>query len=252
MRLTNSLKVVLVGGVVATGLAIGGVAINAGATSTTYYACLASAGTLSHVGTTKPSTTVCKSPSKVISWDSQGPVGPQGPAGATGGQGSAGATGAQGPPGTSGYTNYDLAQQNGFEGSLPQWLASLVGPQGPTGASGPTGAAGPQGVTGPQGPVGPSGTAGIFGADNNGSTTGGSAGAQCNLGDVQLTASVPVATNWLPAKGQAITITSNSALFEVMGTDYGGNGTTNFDLPNLTAAAPDGLQYIICVAGVFP
>lgn len=249
MKLGKSIKVVLVSVMAATGLTIGGMAITAGATSTIYYACLASAGTLSHVGTTKPSTAVCKSPSKVISWDSQGAVGPQGPAGATG------AAGAQGPQGAPGYTNYDLAQQNGFEGSLPQWLASLVGPQGPTGATGatgPAGSTGPQGAIGPEGPIGPSGTAGIFGTNNNGSYAGSAAGAACTLGDVQLTASTAVATNWVPAKGQTLTIGSNSALFSLMGTNYGGNGSTNFDLPNLTAAAPDGLTYIICVSGVFP
>ena len=81
-----------------------------------------------------------------------------------------------------------------------------------------------QGATGPQGPAGPPGTADIFGTDNNGSTVGSAAGAQCNLGDVQLTASVAVATDWLPAKGQTLTIAGNTALFSVMGTNYGGNG----------------------------
>ena len=81
MKFTKSLKVILVGIMAGTGLAIGGVAITAAATSTTYYACLASAGTLSHVGTTKPSTTLCKSPSKIISWNSTGPAGPAGPQG---------------------------------------------------------------------------------------------------------------------------------------------------------------------------
>lgn len=53
----------------------------ASGTNTVYYACLSSTGTLSHVGTTKPTATVCKAPSKVISWNSQGPTGPKGPAG---------------------------------------------------------------------------------------------------------------------------------------------------------------------------
>ena len=58
----------------------------AGATGTTtvYYACLSSTGTLSHVGTTKPTTTICKTPSKVISWNSQGPAGPKGVPGTNG------------------------------------------------------------------------------------------------------------------------------------------------------------------------
>ena len=52
----------------------------AGATGTNivYYACLSSTGTLSHVGTTKPTTTICPAPSKVIFWNSQGPAGKNG------------------------------------------------------------------------------------------------------------------------------------------------------------------------------
>ena len=96
MQLTQPLKVVLVGVVAATGLAVGGVTIDAGATSTTYFACLTTAGTLIHVETTKPSATACKSPSKIISWSSQGAVGPQG---ATGAAGPIGAPGPQGSPG---------------------------------------------------------------------------------------------------------------------------------------------------------
>jgi hypothetical protein len=123
---------------------------------------------------------------------------------------------------------------------------------GPQGAPGPTGPAGPAGPTGPQGPTGPSGTAGIFGTNNNFESEGEGAGATCTIGDVILTASVIYAENWLPAKGQTLPISGNTALFSLMGTNYGGNGSTNFDLPNLTSAAPNGLTYIICVAGVFP
>jgi hypothetical protein len=124
-----------------------------------------------------------------------------------------------------------------------------VGPQGPTGPAGNTG---PGGTTGPQGPTGPSGTAGIFGTDSNSAFEGNQTGSPCTLGDVMLTASQAIATNWLPAKGQTLVLNSNSSLFALIGTDYGGNGITNFDLPNLTAAAPDGLTYIVCVSGVFP
>jgi len=243
MKPRSTASLFVVGVVVLVTLSVAAVAVNAGATgtTTTYFACLASTGTLSHVGTTKPSVTECTSPSKVISWNSLGGIGPQGPAGPTGGQGPAGATGAQGSQGPSGYTNYDLAQENGYEGSLTQWLASLVGPEGPVGATGPAGAIGPQGATGPQGPVGPAGTAGLFGTDNNSSSPASGAGARCTIGDVQLTASSAIATNWLPAKGQTLTVASNSALASLIGGNYGGNGSTTFDLPNLTAAAPDGL-----------
>jgi len=50
--------------------------------------------------------------------------------------------------GQSGATNYQLAQENGFTGSLAQWLSTLVGPRGPLGPPGATGPAGPQGPTG--------------------------------------------------------------------------------------------------------
>jgi len=37
-----------------------------------------------------------------------------------------------------------------------------------------------------------------------------------------------------------------------MGTYFGGDGTTNFNLPDLRPFAPKGLQYSICVEGIFP
>jgi microcystin-dependent protein len=36
-----------------------------------------------------------------------------------------------------------------------------------------------------------------------------------------------------PADGQTYAIASNTALFSILGTDFGGNGTSNFELPNL-------------------
>jgi microcystin-dependent protein len=47
-------------------------------------------------------------------------------------------------------------------------------------------------------------------------------------------------------------INTNQALFSLLGTTYGGNGTTNFALPNLTGLAPANLTYMICVNGLFP
>jgi microcystin-dependent protein len=38
--------------------------------------------------------------------------------------------------------------------------------------------------------------------------------------------------------GQLLPITQNTALFAILGTTYGGNGTTNFALPNLQGSAP--------------
>ena len=64
----------------------------------------------------------------------------------------------QGPQGIPGKSAYLTAIDNGFVGSEEQWLVSLVGPKGDTGADGPQGIQGPQGLTGETGATGPAGT----------------------------------------------------------------------------------------------
>lgn len=43
---------------------------------------------------------------------------------------------------------------------------------------------------------------------------------------------------WAFCQGQIIAISQNTALFSLLGTTYGGNGTTNFALPNLAGRVP--------------
>ena len=43
---------------------------------------------------------------------------------------------------------------------------------------------------------------------------------------------------WATCDGQLLPISQNTALFSLLGTTYGGNGTTNFALPNLQGSAP--------------
>jgi microcystin-dependent protein len=43
---------------------------------------------------------------------------------------------------------------------------------------------------------------------------------------------------WAFCQGQLIPISQNTALFSLLGTYYGGNGTTNFALPNLMGVTP--------------
>jgi len=38
---------------------------------------------------------------------------------------------------------------------------------------------------------------------------------------------------WAQCNGQLLLISQNTALFSLLGTTFGGNGTTNFGLPNL-------------------
>ncbi|MBO9523322.1 MAG: phage tail protein [Nocardioidaceae bacterium] len=43
---------------------------------------------------------------------------------------------------------------------------------------------------------------------------------------------------WAACNGQLLSISAYTALFSVIGTTYGGNGSTNFALPNLQGRAP--------------
>jgi microcystin-dependent protein len=45
---------------------------------------------------------------------------------------------------------------------------------------------------------------------------------------------------WALCNGQILSISQNTALFALLGTTYGGNGTTNFALPNLQGSVPVG------------
>jgi microcystin-dependent protein len=57
----------------------------------------------------------------------------------------------------------------------------------------------------------------------------------------------------LPANGQVLGLNPNIRLFAVIGTYFGGDGRTHFDLPNLTPFVPDDhLTYYITDRGEFP
>ncbi|WP_349625738.1 collagen-like triple helix repeat-containing protein [Leuconostoc citreum] len=79
-----------------------------------------------------------------------------------GGSGS----GVVGPKGEQGYSAYQVAVNNGFNGTVAQWLLSLKekdGQQGPIGLTGKDGQQGQQGVQGPQGIPGKDGAQGVQG-----------------------------------------------------------------------------------------
>lgn len=99
------------------GVGVSVAAASSTSTSPTFYACLKHGG-LSSVSTKSHT---CPTGSTSISWNAVG---------------------------TPGSTNYQLAQQDGFTGSLAQWLATLVGPRGPIGPMGAAGGTGPAGPTG--------------------------------------------------------------------------------------------------------
>jgi microcystin-dependent protein len=47
-------------------------------------------------------------------------------------------------------------------------------------------------------------------------------------------------SGWLDCSGQLLPISQNAALFSLLGTQYGGNGTSNFALPDLRGRIPLG------------
>lgn len=189
-----------------------------------------------------------------------GAMGPEGPAGPKGDTGAQGLQGVPGPKGDAGEAGpQGLPGPKGDTGSTgPQGLQGLTGatglpgpqgPIGPQGATGPQGPIGLRGATGAQGPAGPSGTQTLFGANTNLAAAGRSA-FECTLGDIRLTAAT--VASGLPANGQLLQIAQNTALFSLLGTNFGGDGRTTFALPDLRAAAPNGLTYYICVEGIYP
>ena len=179
-----------------------------------------------------------------------GATGPAGPAGPTGLTGATGATGPAGSPGSTGPAG--PAGATGSAGPVgPPGIPGSEGPPGAPGSTGPAGPTGPQGPKGDTGATGPSGTTGIFGS-NALSFISGSGGSECTLGTVVLNVSFLYPDNYLPADGRSLPISQWAAIFDLIGTNYGGNGTTNFNLPDLRYAAPNNTQYLMCVLGVFP
>jgi microcystin-dependent protein len=73
------------------------------------------------------------------------------------------------------------------------------------------------------------------------------------LGQIVLFAGNFTPRGWQLCAGQLMPINQNMALFSLLGTTFGGNGETNFALPDLRSQAPvSGANYIIAVEGAFP
>src|SRR5579864_5976355 len=58
------------------------------------------------------------------------------------------------------------------------------------------------------------------------------------LGEIQIVPYNFAPRGWAFCNGQILPISQNTALFSILGTTYGGNGTTNYALPNLQGATP--------------
>ena len=112
-----------------------------------------------------------------------GPAGQNGVDGAIGPQGLKGDTGLTGAAGKSAY---ELAVAGGYTGTQTEWIASLKGPKGDTGATGATGPQGLKGDTGADGLKGLKGDTGLTGAAGPKGDTG-LTGAAGPKGDTGLT-----------------------------------------------------------------
>jgi microcystin-dependent protein len=58
------------------------------------------------------------------------------------------------------------------------------------------------------------------------------------LAEIRIVSWNFAAKGWALANGQTLPINQNTALFSILGLTYGGNGTTNFLLPNLQGRIP--------------
>jgi microcystin-dependent protein len=58
------------------------------------------------------------------------------------------------------------------------------------------------------------------------------------LGEIRLVSFATVPTGWALCNGQSLLIADNEALFELIGTTYGGDGETTFNLPDLRGRVP--------------
>ncbi|MCC6580543.1 MAG: tail fiber protein [Phycisphaeraceae bacterium] len=78
------------------------------------------------------------------------------------------------------------------------------------------------------------------------------------VGEIRMVAFSYAPTDWLPCEGQELEISKHTALYSLLGTTYGGDGRTNFKLPDLRGATIKAgdrtvpVKYIICVSGLYP
>ena len=76
--------------------------------------------------------------------------------------------------------------------------------------------------------------------------------AEAILAEVKLFPAACPPTNWSTCDGQLLPVENNTALFSLLQMTYGGDGQTNFALPDFSKLSPPGLQYFICTTGVYP
>lgn len=73
------------------------------------------------------------------------------------------------------------------------------------------------------------------------------------VGEIQVFPYGFAPIEWLPCDGRSLQINDNSTLFALIGTKFGGDGISTFNLPDLRGMEPkEGVQYCIAMEGPFP
>lgn len=73
------------------------------------------------------------------------------------------------------------------------------------------------------------------------------------IGQIQLFPYSFVPNQWSICDGSSIDIAHNQVLYALIGTTFGGDGTTTYNLPDLRGKEPaEGLTYCIAMVGMFP
>jgi hypothetical protein len=77
---------------------------------------------------------------------------------------------------------------------------------------------------------------------------------EIRIGEVRLLAQTTAPKGWMECNGRTLLINGNPALFSLLGTTFGGDGTFTFGLPNLKPIklGRQELRYYIAVEGRYP
>ncbi len=71
------------------------------------------------------------------------------------------------------------------------------------------------------------------------------------IGEIKLVCHSFDMANYMECDGRTLSIEHHEPLYALIGANFGGDTTTTFNLPILTAPLPN-LRYVICVNGLFP
>ena len=74
----------------------------------------------------------------------------------------------------------------------------------------------------------------------------------CFIGEIVILPFHLTPKGFAPCQGQTLPISQYTALFSLIGTNFGGNGKNTFALPDYRDQAPPESQYFIALQGIYP